>query len=88
MTKTIATIILTSILTNGTFAVVKRCSYVEGAKPSVRESLLALANAGFCRHTKVGMWSETDIFTFKDGSRIRGEAKPSYLTINYVTEVA
>ena len=88
MSKTIATIVLASIINGGTFAVVHKCSYVEGTVPSIRESLMALSDAGFCRHESVGSWGETDIFTFKDGSAIRGEAKPSYLTINYVTEVA
>ncbi len=84
----IAIIVLNSILSNGTFAVVRRCSYVEGFVPSVRESLLALVNAGFCQHEIVGMWHDTDVFTFRDGSVIRGTVKSSYLTINYVTEVA
>ena len=88
MSKTIATIVLASILNNGTFAVVKKCSYVEGSVPSIRESLLALANAGFCRHEVVGSWADTDVFTFRDGSTVRGEAKSAYLTINYVAEVA
>ena len=88
MSKSIATIVLMSILNGGTFAVVRKVSYVEGTVPSVRESLLALANAGFCRHETAGSWQDTDVFTFRDGSSIRGTVKPSYLTVNYVTEVA
>ena len=86
--NTIATVVRNSIFNNGTFAVVRKCSYVEGSVPSVRESLMALANAGFCRHETVGSWADTDVFTFRDGSVLRGEAKAAYLTINYVVEAA